>query len=131
MLLLKNKTGKSVADAFKEIFKTSHRKSQKLWTDKSRAFHNKHVRELGVELYSTENEEKSSVVERWNMTMKERMYKYFTENNTQRYIDITDSFTQKYNNTRHSSIKMTPVEASKKENELPVYINLYPVKHER
>jgi len=70
MLPLKDKTGKSVADAFKEIFKKSKRKPEKLWTDKGRAldrqrpFYNKHVKELGVELSSTENEEKSSVVER-------------------------------------------------------------------
>ena len=64
MLPLKDKTGKSVADAFKDIFKKSKRKSEKLWTDKGREFYNKHVKELGVELYSTENEEKSSVVGR-------------------------------------------------------------------
>ena len=82
--------------------------------------------ELGVELYSTENEEKSSVVERWNRTMKEKMFKYFTANNTNKYIDVLDYFVERYNNTRHSSIKMTPVEASKKENEVRVYRNLYP-----
>jgi len=131
MLPQKNKTGKSVTDAFKEIFKTSHRKQQKLWTDDCREFYNKNVKELGVELYSTENEETSSVAERWNRTMKERMYKYFTANDTQKYIDVLDSFVQKYNNTRHSSIKMTPVEASKKENELTVCRNLYPVKREK
>jgi len=32
------------------------------------------VKELGVELYSTENEEKSSDVERWNRTMKEKVF---------------------------------------------------------
>ena len=58
MLPLKDETGKSVADAFKEIFKKSKRKPEKLWTDKGREFYNKHVKELGVELYSTENEEK-------------------------------------------------------------------------
>ena len=63
MLPLKDKTGKSVADAFKEIFKKSKRKPEKLWTDKDQEFCNKHVKELGVELYSTANEEKSSVVE--------------------------------------------------------------------
>jgi len=82
MVPLKDQTGKSVADAFKEIFKKSKRKSEKLWTDKGREFYNKHVKELGVELYSTENEEKSSVVEGWNRTMKEKMLKYFTANNT-------------------------------------------------
>jgi len=71
MLPLKDKTGKSVADTFKEIFKKSKQKPEKLWTDKGRAFYNKHVKELGVELYSTENEEKYSVAERWNCTMKE------------------------------------------------------------
>jgi len=114
MLPIKDKTGKSVADAFKEIFKKSKLKPEKLWTDKGREFYNKHVKELGVELYSTENEEKSSVVERWNRTMKEKMFKYFTANNTNKYIDVLDDFVERYNNTRHSSIKMTPVEASKK-----------------
>ena len=90
MLPLKDKTGKSVADAFKKIFKKSKRKPEKLWTDKCRVFYNKHVKELGVELYSTENAEKSSVVERWNRTMKEKMFKYFTANNTNKYIDVLD-----------------------------------------
>jgi len=126
MLPLKEKTGKSVADAFKEIFKKSKRKPEKLWTDKGRELYNKDVKELGVELYSTENEEKSSVTERWNRTMKEKMFKYFTAKNINRYIDVLDDFVSKYYNTRHYSIKMTPVEASKKENEVRVYRNLYP-----
>ena len=126
MLPLKDKTGKSLADTFKEIFKKSKRKPEKLGTDKGREFFNKHVKELGVELYSTENEEKSSAAERWNRTMKEKMFKYFTANNTNKYIDVLDEFVERYNNMRHSSIKMTPVEASKKENEVRVYGNLYP-----
>jgi len=126
MLPLKDKTVKSVAEAFKEIFKKPKRKPKKLWTDKGREFYNKDVKELGVELYSTENEEKSSLAERWNRTMKHKMFKYFTANNTKKYIDLLDDFVDRYNNTRHSSIKMTPVEASKKENEVRVYRNLYP-----
>jgi len=104
----------------------THRKTEKLWIDKGRRFYNKHVKELSVGLYSTENKEKPSVVERWDRTMKKRMYKFFTANNTQKYIDVLDKFVKKWNTTRHSSIKMTPVEASKKENELTVFINLYP-----
>ena len=57
--------------------------------------------------------------------MKEKMFKYFTANITSKYIDVLDEFVSKYNNTRHSSIKITPVEASKKENEVRVYRNLY------
>jgi len=57
--------------------------------------------------------------------MKEKMFKYFTANNTNKCIDALDDFVEKYN-TRHSSIKMTPVEASKKKNEVTVCRNLYP-----
>ena len=120
---LKDKKGKTVAEALKEIFK--ERKPGKLWTDKGREFYNKDVKGL-VELYSTENEEKSSIVERWIRTMKEKMWKYFTNNNTYTYMDILPDLVEDYNNTVHSSIKMTPTDASKKENELTVWRNLYP-----
>ena len=48
------------------------------------------------------------------------------DNNTNVYIGILPDLVEDYNNTRHSSIKMTPVKASKKENELRVWRNLYP-----
>ena len=123
LIPLKDKTGKSVASALKTIFK--ERKPEKMWVDKGKEFYNKDVKDL-IELYSTENEEKSSVVERWIRTMKEKMWKYFTDKNTNIYIDILPDLVNDYNNTRHSSIKMTPVKASKKENELTVWRNLYP-----
>ena len=123
LIPLKDKTGKSVASALKTIFK--ERKPEKMWVDKAKEFYNKDVKEL-IELYSTENEEKSSVVERWIRTMKERMWKYFTDNNTNHYVNILSDLVEDYNNTRHSSITMTPVEASKKKNELRVWRNLYP-----
>ena len=120
---LKNKEGKTVASALKTVFK--ERKPEKMWVDKGKEFYNRDVKGL-IELYSTENEEKSSVVERWIRTMKEKMWKYFTDNNTNVYIDILPDLVKDYNNTKHSSIKMTPVEASEKENELTVWRNLYP-----
>ena len=120
---LKDKSGKSVATAFNQIFK--ERKPTKIWVDKGKEFYNKDVKSL-IELYSTENEEKSSVVERWNRTMKEKMWKYFSANSTSVYIDVLDDLVEQYNNTRHSSIKMTPVEASKKTNEIQVWRNMYP-----
>ena len=103
--------------------------SEKLWTDKGKEFYNKEVKQLlqdqGVDLYSTENEEKSSVVERWNRTMKERMFKYFSANSTRSYLPILDDLVRQYNTTRHSSIKMTPTDASLKKHEDKVYWNLY------
>ena len=123
LIPLKDKTGKSVASALKTIFK--ERKPEKMWVDKGKEFYNKDVKDL-IELYSTENEEKSSVVERWIRTMKEKMWKYFTANSTNNFIYVLSDLVKEYNNTRHSSIKMTPVKASKKENELGVWRNLYP-----
>ena len=120
---LKNKKGETVANALKTIFK--ERKPEKLWTDKGREFYNKDVKDL-VELYSTENEEKSSIVERWIRTIKEKMWKYFTDNNTYNYMDVLPELVEDYNNTVHSSTKLTPIDASKKKNELTVWRNLYP-----
>ena len=123
LIPLKDKTGKSVDSALKTIFK--ERKPEKMWVDKGKEFYNKDVKDL-IELYSTQNEEKSSVVERWIRTMKEKMWKYFSANSTNVYINVLPDLVREYNNTRHSSIKMTLVKASKKENELRVWRNLYP-----
>ncbi len=121
---LKQKTGLATANAFKRIF-DSGRKPKRLWVDKGKEFYNKNVKSL-VQLYSTENEEKSSVVERWNRTMKERMFKYFSANSTRRYIDVLDALVEQYNNKYHSSIKMSPTVASLKQNEYSSWRNLYP-----
>ena len=123
LIPLKDKTGKSVASALKTIFE--ERKPKKMWVDKGKEFYNKDVKNL-IELYSTENEEKSSVVERWIRTMKETMWKYFSANSTNVYLNQLSDLVKEYINTRHSSIKMTQVKASKKENELTVWRNLYP-----
>ena len=128
LIPLKNKKGETVADALKDIFKK--RKPGKLWTDKGREFYNKDVKDL-IELYSTENEEKSSIAERWVRTIKEKMWKYFTDNNTYKYIDVLPDLVEDYNNTVHSSTKFTPKEASKKKNELTVWRNLYPDRYKK
>ena len=54
------------------------------------------------------------------------MFKYFFANNTRKYVDILDLLVNQYNNSIHSSINMTPNEASRKENENKVWRNLYP-----
>ena len=96
-----------------------------MWVTKGTEFYNKDVQKLVV-LYSTENEEKSCVIERFNRTIKEKMFKYFSANNTRKYIDVLDLHVDQYNNTIHSSIKMTPIKASREVNENKVWRNLYP-----
>ena len=126
---LKDKKTESVSSAFDLIFKKSKRKPEMLWTDKGSEFISKHFKEFlkknNVKLYHTENKEKSSIVERWNKTMKYRMWKMFSANNNTIYWDKLDKLVDDYNNTYHSSIEMTPTEASKKENEKKVFANLY------
>ena len=125
---LKDKKNETFSKAFDEIFK-SKRKPQILWTNRGSEFISKHFKDFlkraGIKLYHTENEEKSSVVEKWNKTMKNRMWKMFTVNNSTVYWDKIDKLVDNYNNARHSSVKMTPVEASKKANESKVCSNLY------
>ena len=65
---------------------------QCLWTDKRKEYYNRDFKELlqknNIPLSSTENEEKSSVSERWNRTIKTKMWKQFTVrgNSVFRYI---------------------------------------------
>jgi len=94
------------------------------WKRYSKNENSSHVQKL-VSLYSTENAEKCSIVERWNRTTKEKMFKYFTANSTRKYVDILDKLVDRYNNTVHSSIGMSPKEASEKKNEVKVWRNLY------
>ena len=107
---LKLKTGQEVANAFSRILK--ERRPSKMLVDKAREFYNKDVQKL-VELYSTENEEKSCAIERFN----KRMFKYFSANNTRKFVDVLDLLVEQYNNAIYSSIKTTPKEASREENE--------------
>ena len=122
---LKTKMGSEVAKAFQDLWKTQI-PPQKLWTDKGKEFYNKQMKDLleknNVDLYSTENEEKSSVVERWNRTIKRTMWKYFTTNNTTTYIDVLPEIIAKYNNTYHRSIKCTPTFAREPSRSINTYL---------
>ena len=130
---LKFKTGVAVKIALEKIFKEQIPK--KIWADKGTEFYNQTVKSLltkhNIDLYSTENEEKCSVIERWNRTIKTKLWKYFTANGTHKYVDILQPLIDKYNNTKHRSIKMTPIDARKSENHDRVFKNLYLKKMEK
>ena len=106
---LKTKTDKEVTSAFRKLFLAGS--PSRLWTDKGTEFYNQQLKTVlaanNVRLYFAENEEKLSLVERRNRTMKNIMWKYFTANNIQKYIDVLPSMVEKYNNTYHRSIKLT------------------------
>ena len=124
---MKNKMGKEVAATLVKLFKIAV--PSRLRTDKGTEFYNQHVRRVldanNVTLYSNENGEKSSVAERWNRTMKRIMWKYFTANNTNKYIDELQNMVDKYNTTYHRSIKLTPSDARDPANCKHVFKALY------
>lgn len=125
---LRDKTGKTLVEAFKAIFK-SGRTPRQLQTDKGSEFTNRNfqsfLRENDVHFFTTENEDiKASIAERFNRTLKTKMWKYFTHSDTLKYIDVLEDLVYSYNHTHHRSIKMAPVQATKK-NEIIVWKNLY------
>ena len=61
-------------------------------------------------MYSTNNEGKSVIAERFIMTLKNKIYKYITSISKNIYIDKLDDIVKKYNNTYHTSVKMKHVD---------------------
>jgi len=82
------------------------------------------LQENNINRYSTYGEHKSAVVERFNRTLKEIMWKRFTAENTRKWIDMLDKLVHEYNNRRHSTIGMSPTKGSLKENEMRVLQNI-------
>ncbi len=124
---LKNKSGLEVTKAFKSILEEG-RVPKKLQTDKGTEFFNKHFQDLmkkyDVHHFATATDLKASVVERFNRSLKSRMWRFLTATNSQRYIDVLQNIMQGYNSSYHRSIKMRPVDVGK-ENEGVVFQNLY------
>ena len=124
----KNKDKKTIADAFEDIFKNG-RICQNIWTDSGGEYDNHYWRRMlrlyGIEAYKTQIELTAIVAERFNQSLLNRMAKMFTERGNKRYIDDIQNIVDDYYNSYHSSIKMTPNETSKPQNEGIVYYNLY------
>ena len=113
---LKDKTGKSLKEAFQVIFKTG-RQPIRLQTDRGTEFTNrvfqKFLKENDVHFFTTYNDEtKASIVERFNRTLKTKMWKYFTHRETLRYMDVLPDMVESYNRTVHRSIGMPPAEVT-------------------
>ncbi|MCP4099634.1 MAG: DDE-type integrase/transposase/recombinase, partial [Planctomycetaceae bacterium] len=123
-----SKHGVEIVESLKHIFRTSTRKPKRLQTDKGKEFLNTKVhrflQENEIQLFTTESDKKASIAERFNRTMKGRTYKYFTANNTYRYVDVLQSLIDGYNNSYHRSIKMKPINV-RPEHTIKIRQNLY------
>lgn len=127
--VLKQKIPSEVISAFKSIFKESGVKPKCLQSDKGTEFTGRLVKQFltenNVKYFTTKNPDvKAAVVERVNRTLKSRMWRYLTYKNTYKYIDVLPSLVTAYNHTKHSSIRMKPIQV-KRSNTFQVWMNLY------
>ena len=63
-----------------------------------------------IKMYSTYNDGKSVVAERFIRTLKNKIYKHTTAMSKNVYFDVLDNIVDKYNNTYYRTIKMKPID---------------------
>jgi hypothetical protein len=124
---LKNKTAAYTLQGIEEGFKYLGL-PKRVHTDEGKEFFNyrlqNYFKACGIKLYKTNSENKASIIERFNRTFKEKMWRYFSYTGNFRYLEILNDLTNSYNNSYHRSIKMTPNQVDKS-NASEVYLNLY------
>lgn len=107
---LKTKSGSDVAKALTKIFR--NRCPKNFQTDRGKEFYNIEVQKIlnkyGINHYSTHSVMKASVVERFNRTLKNNMWKMFTLNGSYKWIDVLPRLVAEYNARKHRTIGMRP-----------------------
>ena len=131
---LTDKKGSTVAVALKSIFDVGRLPSQ-LQSDKGKEFLNREVQKLlkdkNIHFFTTQNPDtKCAIVERWNRTLKNRIFRYFTKANDFSYHNILQDIVGGYNRSYHRTIKRTPASVNK-DNESSVWLTMYGDLNER
>ena len=125
---IKNKYATTIKEALEQIITTSKRKPNLIETDDGKEFANKifetYLKSQNIKRYSRYTSKGAVFAERFNRTISNLLKKPVFENGDANWIDILDSIINKYNNTIHSSTKMTPIKASKITNQKKVLNNL-------
>lgn len=115
---VKRKTGKDVTNAMNTILSQMPIKPKNLQTDNGKEFYNKDFKTLmtryKINHYSTFSNLKASIVERVNRTLKNMMWKQFSYQGSYKWVPILPDIISKYNKTQHSTIRMKPIEITKK-----------------
>ena len=110
---MKDKKGTNIVNVFKKII-SEGRKPNKIWVDQGSEFYNKSFKYFlkinNIDMYSTFNEGKSVIAERFIGTLKNKTYKHMTAISKNVYCDALDDIVNKYNNTVHRTIKMKPID---------------------
>ena len=114
-LFIKDKKGVSIVNAFQKII-SEKRKPNKIWVDQGSEFYNNSFKDFlktnNIEMYSTYNEGKSVVAERFIRTLKNKIFKHMTAISKNVYFDVLNDIVHKYNNTVHKTIKMKPIDVT-------------------
>ena len=96
---------------FKNII-PKRRKPNKIWVDQGGEFYNNLFKRFlkinNIEMYSTYNEGKSVVAERFIRTLKNKIFKHMAAV----YFDVLYDIVNKYNNAVHRTIKMKPIDVT-------------------
>ena len=107
--------GTSIVNAFQKII-SEGRRPNKIWVDQGSQFYNNSFKGFlktnNIEMYSTYNEGKSVVAERFIRTLKNKIFKHMTAISKNVYFDVLDDIVNKYNNAVHRSIKMKPTDVT-------------------
>ena len=107
---MKNKTGQSIVKEMTPFLRENTPK--KIQFDQGSEFYNKLFLNLlkkhKIKHYSVYSDQKAAIVERFNRTLKERMFKYFTSRGTHRWVDVVQDLVNGYNQTKHSSTSFAP-----------------------
>ena len=113
---LKQKDGKTVAQAFERILARARTAPLKVSTDGGKEFYNTHFKAVlqnkGILGHYTpqDNEIKCPIVERLNRSLKQMTTTYFIQNSTPRWVDMLPALVKSYNHTRHSSLGTSPIQ---------------------
>jgi transposase InsO family protein len=124
---MKTKKNEDMLRAIHKIFKTG-RKPQYLRTDQGTEYMGKYVQHYlkknNVHHFTALNPLHANYAERMIKTLKGKIYRFFTANQTHRYIDHLEDIVESYQNTIHTSTNMRPVDITEK-NSQAVYEKLY------
>lgn len=116
---LKSKGASDVTKAFTGILETDGRVPQNLQTDMGKEFYNKDfqkcMKKHTINHYSTFSVMKASVVERFNRTLKNAMWKSFSLNGGYRWTNILGTLVADYNRRKHRTIQMRPIDVTRKD----------------
>ena len=115
-----SKDAKAITAAFGQVLTfATPRYPKRLQTDKSKEFFNSDFQTLvkrhGIQHFASESEQKAAVVERFNRTIKTRIWTHLSDRGTVRWVDIIQDLVDAYNHSGHRSIGMAPAKVQKKD----------------